>query len=323
MRITNELSRFPGLPQPVHSMDTGGSGGGDSFDDDLDGSIFDQGANDDGGGGDDDNFGFDEGDDLVDPDGLNLDDSGDGEGITDDASAIFKKLFAKPKAKVDAAGNPIADDGNGGDNEPTQEQVQTQLASELDAGIKGLTLPDIPDDFDANDRTKLKNLLISVQQTTARNAINLMFQPVQVALGRTITQMRKEMRATANDSTQNSAAEQMLRANVPAASSEEFRPMVDFVFTQAKKRFPNNLTAQVKMTKQTMAIIGIRSGSRAPRGSRPNSNGAINGKQALDVFAPLPTKPQSQNRRPGQGGQGNMMMRQLARMMSQGGGNQR
>jgi hypothetical protein len=277
-RITDDLRRFPRFPQPNFAPPgeggDGGEGGdlgiGESEEDDFAG-IFDEPDED----GDDDS--------LIEIDGENEDEGG----ITLDPTDVLGDLFKAPKGKVDADGNPIPPKTDT-TTEPTPQEVQAELATNLKNGIDGLSIPEdmIPEDFNGSDPKQLRALLGRVQQHTARNAINLMFAPVQVALGRMATQLRREMAASSQNTFSESAAVQLLEQNVPAARNPKLRPMVDLIFSQAKVRFPGNMRAQVSSTKKALTAMGIRSGSTAPRGPSGGTR-TREGSQGLDLYAPM------------------------------------
>jgi hypothetical protein len=311
------------LPRPVFSGDFGGGGGGDenfNLDDDegLDDDLGLDGLD-----------GDDAGDNLLDPDG-DLESNDDGT-ITDDFAAAIGDLFKAPDGNGTRTGNPTAGNGNpkppagaedqGGDKESTPQEVQAELAKQINTGLAAITLPEdiVPEDFNPSDPKQMRSLLTNVSMHGARAAISLMMTPMQVGLGSMAKQLRKEMLTTASTTTQDSVTSRLLEANVPAYKNPKLKPMVDMVLQQAKTRFPGNPQAQVKVVRKIMASMGTRSGSSAPRG---NSRGRTNGESgALDLYAPMAGRRGNQNQR-GNGPNLNSAQKLLLRMMAGNGKSQ-
>lgn len=285
-------SMINAMPLPYYSMDTGGGGGdggveGDDFNDILlegdDADILD--------GDDDGGVDFN----SIFEDGEGTQDSGiEGEdGITSDATSILGDLFKTPDPparKAGTQGNAKPGNQGGADdqNDPAAQtrQIQEQLTTQLQQGLQSLTIPEdmIPEDFNPSDPKALRALLGKVQQTTAQNAIRLMFAPVQVAMGQLATTLRAEIASKANSTVNESAATRLLEANVPAARDPALRPLVDVLFNQAKQRFPNDMRAQVRATRKAVAVMNLKSGSKTARGRSGDSTG----QKALDLYAPMP-----------------------------------
>lgn len=276
--MTDLLRRFPRFPRPVFSMDTGGDGGGG-------GDGFEEGGD---GGDEDGNDPFadifaddeneEEEDDLIDPDS-------DGSGnITGDAASVLADLFKAPTGNGNGNGNPTPV------KEPTPQEVQQQLADQLNAGFDSLTLPEtiIPEDFNPNDPKAMRELLSNVQKSSARNAVALMMNPMQVALGIAVKNLRREMQSTSSSTVTESTTRSLLEANVPAYNNPQHRPVVEMLLNQAKIRFPGDPRAQVRMTKKAVVAMGIRSGSNAPSGNSRNGVPGQASKRSLDLYAPMP-----------------------------------
>jgi hypothetical protein len=280
--MTGMLRRFPGFPQPVFAPPGEGAGGGEeSFlnDDDFD---FD------GPSGDDE---LDDVDPFAQAGATSDEDDSEEDGINVDPEDILGQLFGEPESKTPAntGGNNPPGPGNQqqtqGDN---PQEIQRALAEQLNQGIGALNIAEdvIPEDFNPADPKQLREVLKKTQQATARAAINLMFVPVQAAIGQAVKQMRLEMQQSASSATGKQAATQMLEQHVPAYRSPKLRPLVNMIFDQSQKRFPGDLRAQVAATRKGLKAMGVSSGSSASRGSSRTPSGASK-TGGLDLYAPV------------------------------------
>ena len=226
--------------------------------------------------------------DPNDPLGVGLD-----EEFTDDNAAFMAKLFD--------AGDEDGDDDDLGESE-TPEQIkaaETALAAELKAGLESLALPPdlIPDDFDPSDRKQLSDVLAKVQANTAQNAIKLMFKPVQATLNRMATMLRREIRDEVRSGSSKSKEQQTLESEFPALANPVLSGTIKTMYSQARKRYPDNLSAAIKATRRALSTVGIDPNDAGPKSKRRGSTdddfspGARVGSDALDSFGlTLPTK---------------------------------
>lgn len=248
-------------------------------------------------GGDDDSDNQLSGDDVFDFGSMSLDDSdnGDedgldtGDGITGDRDSVLSEFWKDPNA---------GDDDDDSDGDPDPQEVQKALATEMEASLSGMTIPEdlIPEDFNPSDPKQFRKLLTDVQAHTARNTLAIMFKPVQASLGHMARQLRKEMQATSEGAVSSSNVERMLLQAIPQAKDENIRPVIDHLMSQAKKRFPKDPKKQVLATKKAAALIGIKGSSTTNTGGR-SGNRPSGEKGVLDMYAPLP-KPDTSRREP-------------------------
>jgi hypothetical protein len=244
---------------------------------------------------DDDDLGFGEIDDDQNQDDDDDDLDGLGDGISLDAANILGDLFAEKPAQGQ---QPPGNRGGGTQDEQTPEEVQTQLAEELNAGIEALTIPEdfLPEDFDANDPKKLRAAMLGLQQRTARAAVALAFKPMQVAMTRIVGQLRAEMQSVASNTSTANQRQQLLEQYVPAANNRKLRPVVDMIFNQAAKKYPNDVRMQIKVTRKSLTAMGIKSGSTTKGGTARGSNQVQRAQSTLDMYSGLNTR--QSNRQP-------------------------
>lgn len=175
-------------------------------------------------------------------------------------------------------------------------QVEEQaMATRMQNGLASMNLPEdvIPADFNAADPRQLRELLASVQRTTAKNTLALMFPPVQAAMKQLQDNMRMEIRNSQQGSVEKGQQEAALIRNIPAAANPKLRPVIDLAYGQALSRSKGDVKAAVIMTRKALIAMGMKIGAPATRQNQPTSRPQVtSGAAALDMFAPLPQRPQ-------------------------------
>lgn len=281
----NPYTRFVSLrhPSPVYGPEKEGGSGGSG------GTGAGAGTDSDGGDDDDsDPYSSVDGtfadEDENDDDDLGVDDDGR---ITDDSRSYLRDLF---KSADDEGG-----DGDDTDDTDDGEQVREALSAELEDRLANMTLPEdlIPDDFNPSDPKALRALLNDVQRESARQALGMMFKPVQVTMERMAAQMNRQIRNAVNSGVGENNFNGMISQEIPAYKDPAVRRVIEPFITAAKKKHGSNHAAVIMAVKKGMQAVGmsISSNRRSGRsGSGSNSDGAgiRTGSAALDGFVRLP-----------------------------------
>lgn len=249
--------------------------------------------------GDEQNLGNDETGDNGDEDGeeslgvlaklFGTDDEDDG----DDAGSGKKRK--KKHESIDDDDDESADDDDdeeesAGGGKKKKGSLESQLAAEIQTMIAGMTIAedDIPEGFDPNDPKQLRSVLGKIQQKTAVATMQMTFKPMEAAIRRLSDELRGEIRNSISNSQGSQQARQILETIVPEAKKEELTGLVDNLFTQASKKEKNPTKAAQLVRKALDAMnLGDR-GSGRQRDSDPSGAAFKSGKDALDLFAPLP-----------------------------------
>lgn len=231
--------------------------------------------------------GFDD-DGIID----DLDDSGAGdggdEGVDDDEEITDDPL--------DELWDDEEDDGD--ENQETRQEYEARIAGEESAAetaliaemtgeISRYAVPEdmIPDDFNPSDPKQLRELLAQTGQRAIRTSLGLIMKPVAAAMGRMQEAQRAELNQRLANDRGRDTTESILLRNIPIAKSAKMRPIVDVIWNQALKRAKGNTADAVKATKKSLVAAGIGIGT--PAKSSGNRQGAVTGKAALDLYAPI------------------------------------
>lgn len=186
-------------------------------------------------------------------------------------------------------------DGDDGDDEindteltpwtPTevpQEQV-TALQQNIQRAIAGMQIPDdaIPDDFDPSDRNQLRTLMNHTVQAAVRQAMSVVFQPVQLAMNNLNSQIDSRINSAVTNTTTRNRAKDIIRDMVPEYDMKEYRTLIqglDQTLIGQKKSPKERATALRKILNQ----MGIKASPQASSGNmRRSGDGNTNGNQSV------------------------------------------
>jgi hypothetical protein len=194
-------------------------------------------------------------------------------------------LFADPD---DDDGN----DDNGGTppvNDVNQEQIAA-MRTNVQNAINNMRITDdmIPQDFDANDRGQLTQVMNKLMQATIAQSMNVVFQPVQLAMKQMATTLQQQIKAEVNDSRTGMQDSAVLESIVPEINDPQYNGLVKTLDAQLKAK-GKKAKERAQGIRKILNQMGIQSsgGGNNRRSSNPN-NGANQsiktGHAALDSF---------------------------------------
>lgn len=263
-------------------VDFGGFGGSGGF---AGGS--DQGGNPQGAGGEGDShshipiFGQDGGDDAG--------DGGDDSNPEDDPFAILSSLN-----QDDMVGDDTQDFESGYE-QISPEQV-TSLQTEMQEAIKKMGLPAtaIPENFDPTDPRQMQQVLTSTVQSAVSQALNVVFRPVQLAITHMEKQMVQRIQNEVKQSRSHSAAEEIIRSEVPEMEDRLLGPILRPLNAQLKQagKKPHE---RAKLLRKMIQQMNLKPASNVRRASaltqQEESHSIRRGTAALDsLFGPFQTQ---------------------------------
>lgn len=244
------------------------------------------------GPGFEDNQGLDQGAPALDANGNPITEGLDNQSeITGDGAFKADEFWKVPDGEV------APPDEDAPYDQATLDAKQQEMVTALDAGIKNFAIPEgaIPEGFDPADPKQFRAVTGALIQQGIRQALNLMFQPVQLSLDSARRQMRAETRAIVGERVEGSSFQTMLERAIPASTNPLHKPVIDVVVAQARRKNPDNPQAAIADAKKALGVMGVNINARAAGGQpRPSEGGKRTGLSALDLFAPLPLKTQTQ-----------------------------
>jgi len=196
------------------------------------------------------------------------DDDEDKEELDDDGNPI------PPKPQLGADGKPL----------PTQEE---KVALTVQNMLKKMTIAEdaIPENFDPSDPKQLRDVLAKTQQTAAIQTMQIIMEPVKVAMQTMASEIRSEIQNAVKGLRSGSKAEEILESLVPEVNDPQLAGMVKNIFKQSQNKYKKPAEA-AQATRKALDAMGItRKGQSA---SDPSGEGLRSGNAALDLFAPLP-----------------------------------
>lgn len=236
-----------------------------------------------GGGGEGDQGGGDSGDQ-----------GGDGQDenpeITD-GKGFDLNAFWNEEEKVEKK-DPPSDDQNPSDK---PDPRQAEAAAKVKEMIEGISVAEdmIPENFDPTDPKQFRDVLGSVLQNQAGTVLQAVFHPLQQALQQQQENLVAYINEAIRENHGDSTARTLLESEIDIAGDPKFKPVVDFVFNQAKERAKGNHKDAVDRTKRALTAMGIEFKPAKRTGSDEfgNRSTSRSGDAALNLFAPLPPVP--------------------------------
>lgn len=172
-----------------------------------------------------------------------------------------------------------------------QDQV-TALNQKIESTIKNMRIPDgaIPEDFDVSDRTQLTNLMNRTVQAAVAQSLQVVFQPVQMALQHMVGQLDGRIDAKIAGSRDQMSAHAILEQMVPEINDPRHKGLV-MTLNETLKSNGKKANERAKLIRKTLNSMGIKAENAQGGGRRmSNPNGGGNnqsvrtGAAALDSF---------------------------------------
>jgi ElaB/YqjD/DUF883 family membrane-anchored ribosome-binding protein len=216
----------------------------------------------------------------------NLIGNDDGNGSqTSDLDDVFAQ-FADEDADDDDD-----DEGQTPPNNDVPQQEITSMQQSVQNAIRNMRVTDdmIPADFDANDRGQMVGLMNRVMQQTISQSLNVVFQPVQLAMKHMASTLQSQMESKINESRTGMQDQSVLESMVPEINDPKYSGLVkqlDSTLKTKGKKAKDRATAIRKMLNQ-MGIQSSGGNGSNRRASNPGggSNPTIkHGHAALDSF---------------------------------------
>lgn len=172
-----------------------------------------------------------------------------------------------------------------------QDSPEQQVSREIQDMLKKMSVSEdmIPDGFDPSDPKQFRDVMAQIQQQAAVQTMQMVFKPMQLAIQNLTQEMKTEIQNAMKQHGTESNAQQILRQFVPEADDPEHSGLVKTLFTQAQKKSKNHGDA-AKAVRRALDAMGIKGKQKGQSDSDPSSGGYRTGKDALDMFAPLPKK---------------------------------
>jgi len=204
----------------------------------------------------------------------------------------------------------FADEDPGDDDDPAnppappaipQEQVTAmQTAVQNAIGQMRITDDMIPQDFDPNDRGQLTQVMNRIMQHTIAQSMNVVFQPVQLAMKQMAMTLQNQIDTKITESQTGMRDSTVLESIVPEINDPQYAGLVknmDATLKAKGKKAKDRATTIRKMLNQ----MGVQSSGNNRRTANPGggeSNATIKtGHAALDSFFGSFTPPQQQRNR--------------------------
>ncbi len=189
-----------------------------------------------------------------------------------------------------------APDGND-DSQPDFQPMEdvaperiTEMQQRVADQINNMQLPEnfLPQDFDPSNPQQLNQAFRSVMQHTLRNALNVVFQPTQLAMQSMSANFMNAMNQKFADTKHGQKELQTIESLVPEYSDPRYasmvKPMDDALKARGKK--PEERAQTLRKVLNQMGIKSDGNPGQQRRTSNPNqpSGGVTTGKTALDKF---------------------------------------
>lgn len=198
---------------------------------------------------------------------------------------------------LEAWSDPDADDEDDDDQTPVNTEIPQEQIAGMQTAVKNaiaamrITDDAIPADFDPSDRTQMVSLMNRVMQQTVSQSMNVVFQPVQLAMKQMAQTLQAQIETKINDSRVGMKDSQILESIVPEINNPKYAGMVkgmDETLKAKGKKTKDRATAIRKMLNQMGIREGAGSNGNNRRTSNPNESGnqpsIKTGHAALDSF---------------------------------------
>lgn len=142
----------------------------------------------------------------------------------------------------------------------------------------------IPENFDANDRDQLQQLLTKTMQQTTQQAMSVVFKPMQLAMATLAKQATKMMDQKISAAQTGMESNAILTSEVPELKDPRFKPFLD-PMNEALIRQKKTPRERASIMRRTLNQMGVK--PKAPNqrnSSQANGDNASikHGKAALD-----------------------------------------
>lgn len=189
----------------------------------------------------------------------------------------------------------------------TQERI-TEMQNSVANQINNMQLPQdfLPADFDPSNPQQLNQAFRSVMQHTLRNALNVVFQPTQLAMQSMNANFQNMLNQKITESRTGMQDQQVIETEVPEINDPTYGPMLKLMDStlKSKGKKPQERAKTLRKMLNQMGVqqqpIGSNSRRTANPGAAPASSGVTHGKNALDKFFGGFGTPQPQQRQGGQ-----------------------
>lgn len=197
------------------------------------------------------------------------------------------------------------------DPDPNQQQAPQIPQDQVDAmrqqvqtAISQMRVTDdmIPQDFDPNDRQQMTNLVNRVMQQTIANSMNVVFQPVQLAMKQMAMTLQNQIETRVNQTQTGMKDSAVFESIVPEAADPKYSGLVKQLDSTLKATGNNKVRERAQLVRKMLNQMGIKSnGAGDRRTSNPGGgNGPVTkreGHAALDAFFGSWQPPGQQQRR--------------------------
>ena len=164
-----------------------------------------------------------------------------------------------------------------------RQQVQTQISQ------MRVTEDMIPQDFDPNDRTQMTNLVNRVMQQTIANSMNVVFQPVQLAMKQMAMTLQTQIDTKINQTQTGMKDSAVFESIVPEAADPKFSGLIKNLDSTIKANGTTKVRERAQLVRKMLNQMGIKSdGANSRRTSNPGGGSGVatkrEGHAALDSF---------------------------------------
>jgi len=219
------------------------------------------------------------------------------------AADLIGDMFTPPEDEEDEDGiqQPGPQLGPDGKPLPTPQQ---KLAATIQEAISKIGTPALPDNFDPSDTKQLTDFMAQSNQATALAAIQLTFQPMQMAMEEQMNRIQTMIESKLSGFGSQQSESTILKEIVPEVEDDKLGGLVQTLFKQAKqsKAGKDNPKAAAQMVRKGLDAMGFKATKTAD--PLAGGSGFRTGKDALDAYAPL-RAPNPQRRQQNNNGGGN------------------
>lgn len=157
-----------------------------------------------------------------------------------------------------------------------QDQVDA-MRTQVQNAISQMRVTDdmIPQDFDPNDRTQMTNLVNKVMQQTIANSMNVVFQPVQLAMKQMAMTLQNQIDTKISATQTGMKDSAVFESIVPEAADPKFSGLVKQLDTTIKAQGTTKVRERAQLVRKMLNQMGIKSSGASER--RTSNPGAGNG----------------------------------------------
>lgn len=209
----------------------------------------------------------------------------DGQGESDATLDEIINAFAADEDEDDPGANPWQAP------QIPQEQVdQMRQMVQNQIGQMRVTDDMIPQDFDPNDRQQMQQVMNRVMQQTIANSMNVVFQPVQLAMKQMAMTLQNQIETRVNQTQTGMKDSAVFESIVPEINDPKLAGIVKQLDSTIKANgTATKVRERAQLVRKMLNQMGIKSnGSGDRRTSNPNGGGGNvtkrEGHAALDSF---------------------------------------